>query len=125
MKSLNWLLYQVHRWVGVVLGLFMFFWFFTGLVIMYSTPTTQNRSQQLAHAETLAPEVGWLSLGDAWDRSAEQRKAAAERKSKAVEAAGGRPAAARVRAAKVKTAMLLSASSMPDWCAVPVNPCGW
>ena len=91
MKSLNWLLYQVHRWVGVVLGLFMFFWFFTGLVIMYSTPTTQNRSQQLAHAETLAPEVGWLSLGDAWDRSAEQRKAAAERKSKAVEAAGGRP----------------------------------
>jgi len=76
MKSLNWLLYQVHRWVGVVLGLFMFFWFFTGLVIMYSTPTTQNRSQQLAHAETLAPEVGWLSLGEAWDRSAEQRKAA-------------------------------------------------
>ena len=62
MKSLNWLLYQVHRWVGVALGLFMFFWFFTGLVIMYSTQTTQNRSQQLAHAETLAPEVGWLSL---------------------------------------------------------------
>ncbi|MFA6162114.1 MAG: PepSY domain-containing protein [Methylobacter sp.] len=91
MKSLIWLLYQAHRWVGVVLGLFMFFWFFTGLVIMYSTPTTQNRSQQLAHAETLAPEVGWLSLGDAWDRSAEQRKAVAERKSKAVEAAGGRP----------------------------------
>ncbi|MGZ4998120.1 MAG: PepSY domain-containing protein [Methylobacter sp.] len=76
MKFLNRLLYQVHRWVGVVLGLFMFFWFFTGLVIMYSTPTTQNRSQQLAHAETLAPEVGWLSLGEAWDRSAGQRKAA-------------------------------------------------
>ena len=65
MKSLNWLLYQVHRWLGVVLGLFMFFWFFTGLVIMYSTPTTQNRSQQLAHAETLSPEVGWLSFGEA------------------------------------------------------------
>ena len=85
MKSLNWLLYQVHRWVGVALGLFMFFWFFTGLVIMYSTQTTQNRSQQLAHAETLAPEVGWLSLGDAWDRSAEQRKEAAKRKPKAME----------------------------------------
>ena len=90
MKSLNWLLYQVHRWVGVVLGLFMFFWFFTGLVIMYSTPTTQNRTQQLAHAETLAPEIGWLSLGDAWDISAEQRKLAAERKPKTDEAAGGR-----------------------------------
>jgi uncharacterized iron-regulated membrane protein len=85
MKSLNWLLYQVHRWVGVALGLFMFFWFFTGLVIMYSTQTTQNRSQQLAHAETLSPEVGWLSLGDAWDRSAEQRKEAAKRKPKAME----------------------------------------
>ena len=85
MKSLNWLLYQVHRWVGVALGLFMFFWFFTGLVIMYSTPTTQNRSQQLAHAETLAPEVGWLSLGNAWDLSAEQRKEAAKRKPKAME----------------------------------------
>jgi len=82
MKFLNRLLYQVHRWVGLVLALFMFFWFFTGLVIMYATPTTQNRSQQLAHAETLAPEAGWLSLGEAWERSAEQRKAAAE-KSKA------------------------------------------
>ena len=78
MKSLNWLLYQVHRWVGLVLGLFMFFWFFTGLVIMYSNPTTQSRSQQLAHAETLAPELNWLSLGEVWSRNAEIRKAAAE-----------------------------------------------
>ena len=68
MKSLNWLLYQVHRWVGLVLGLFMFFWFFTGLVIMYSTPTTQSRSQQLAHAEALRPEFNWLSLGEIWTR---------------------------------------------------------
>lgn len=74
MKSLNWLLYQAHRWIGVALGLFMFFWFFTGLVIMYATPTTQNRSQQLAHAESLSPELGWLSLGEAWDISAGQRK---------------------------------------------------
>ncbi|WP_333874006.1 PepSY domain-containing protein [Methylobacter sp.] len=79
MKFLNRLLYQVHRWVGLVLALFMFFWFFTGLVIMYSTPTTQNRSQQLAHAETLAPQLDWLSLGEAWDRSAGQRKAAADK----------------------------------------------
>ena len=85
MKFLNWLLYEVHRWVGVALALFMFVWFLTGLVIMYSTPTTLTRSQQLAHAETLAPAAGWLSLGEAWDRSAEQRKAAvaAERKAKA------------------------------------------
>ena len=50
MKSLNWLLYQVHRWVGLVLGLFMFFWFSTGLVIMYAHPTTQSHSEQLALA---------------------------------------------------------------------------
>jgi len=83
MKSLNWLLYEVHRWVGLVLALFMFVWFSTGLVIMYSTPTTQTRGQQLAHAETLHPESGWLSLGEAWERSVEQRKqAVAQRKAK-------------------------------------------
>jgi len=82
-KSLNWFLYETHRWLGVVLALFMFFWFFTGIAIIYATPTTQNRSQQLAHAESLAPEAGWLSLGEAWDRSAEQRKLfAAQHKSK-------------------------------------------
>ncbi len=99
MKFLNRLLYQVHRWVGLVLALFMFFWFFTGLVIMYSTPTTQNRSQQLAHAETLAPEVGWLSVGEAWERSAEQRKAA-EFKAKA--AGAGEPKTAEGQAGKAK-----------------------
>ncbi len=102
MKSLNWLLYQVHRWVGVALGLFMFFWFFTGLVIMYSTPTTQNRSQQLAHAETLAPEVGWLSLGEAWERSAEQRKVAAAGKPKAEAAMGAKMAKVEEQGGKDK-----------------------
>lgn len=73
MKFLNRLLYQIHRWVGLALAVFMFFWFSTGLVIMYAPQTTQTRGQQLAHAETLSPEVGWLSLGEAWNRSAGQR----------------------------------------------------
>ncbi|QPK64819.1 PepSY domain-containing protein [Methylomonas sp. LL1] len=77
MKVLNWLLYQTHRWLGVVLGLFMFIWLLTGLVIMYSAPTTQNRTQQLAYGETLAPHGGWLSLGEVWRASSEQRKLAA------------------------------------------------
>ncbi|MGZ8180466.1 MAG: PepSY domain-containing protein [Methylobacter sp.] len=122
MKSLNWLLYQVHRWVGLVLGLFMFFWFFTGLVIMYSTPTTQNRSQQLANAETLAPEVGWLSLGEAWDRSAEQRKAAAEPKPKAAgageqnraEGQGGKGKDGDA-AASIADARLVRSAGEPVW----------
>jgi hypothetical protein len=83
MKLLNWLLYEVHRWLGIALAVFMFAWFSTGIAIMYSTPTTQSRSQQLAHAEALAPQPGWLSLGEAWERSAAQRKAAvAERQVK-------------------------------------------
>lgn len=84
MKFLNWLLYQVHRWLGVAVGLFMFFWFFTGLMIMYSPSLNQSRTQQLAHAESLLPQVNWLSLGEVWQRSAEERKAlVAESKPKA------------------------------------------
>lgn len=113
MKFLNRLLYQVHRWVGVVLGLFMFFWFFTGLVIMYSTPTTQSRSQQLAHAETLAPEVGWLSLGEAWDRSAEQRKAA-EPKPKAADVQGNKAKDGDI-AAGIAEARLVRSAGEPVW----------
>lgn len=116
MKSLNWLLYQVHRWVGVILGLFMFFWFFTGLVIMYSTPTTQNRSQQLAHAETLTPELSWLSLGDAWDRSAEQRKTAAEHKPKAVDGADKKPAGSGdIVVNSIADARLVRSAGEPLW----------
>ncbi|WP_427501451.1 PepSY domain-containing protein [Methylomonas sp. MED-D] len=113
-KSLNWLLYETHRWLGVVLALFMFVWFATGLVIMYSTPTAQSRAQQLAHAEVLQPESGWLSVGEVWQRSGAQRQAAAEqRKAKASggEAApgklGGEPALADAR--------LLRSAGEPVW----------
>ncbi|HEX7455486.1 MAG TPA: PepSY domain-containing protein [Gallionella sp.] len=71
------LLFEVHRWVGVVLALFMLLWFFSGLVIIYAEPTTPTRAQQLAHAESLKVEAGWLSAGDAWERSAAQRNAQA------------------------------------------------
>ncbi|MCQ8106347.1 PepSY domain-containing protein, partial [Methylomonas sp. SURF-2] len=77
MKTLNWLLYEVHRWLGVVLAVFMLVWFASGISIMYSTPMTQTRTQQLLHAEALAPEPGWLSVGEAWERSAGQREASA------------------------------------------------
>lgn len=80
MKKLKRLLYEVHRWVGIVLSVFMFMWFISGLVIMYSPTITQTRTEQLAHAETLSPEVGWLSLGEAWERSAEQRKSSVKPK---------------------------------------------
>ncbi|WGS87611.1 PepSY domain-containing protein [Methylomonas sp. UP202] len=113
-KSLNWLLYETHRWLGVVLALFMFVWFATGLVIMYSTPTAQSRAQQLAHAEVLQPESGWLSLGEVWQHSAEQRKAAAEQckaKPAGGEAASGKPGGEPALA----DARLLRSAGEPVW----------
>lgn len=70
------LLYQIHRWVGVALALFMAIWFSSGLVIMYASPSALGRAAQLAGAEPVQPEYGWLSLGEAWQRSAAQRRAA-------------------------------------------------
>ncbi len=118
MKSLNWLLYQVHRWVGLVLGLFMFFWFFTGLVIMYATPTTQSRSQQLAHAETLSPELNWLSLGEVWNRNAEIRKAAIESLAKPGTDANAKPestADAKKPEVGIADARLVRSAGVPEW----------
>lgn len=70
------LLYQIHRWVGVALAFFMAIWFSSGLVIMYSGPSALGRTEQLTGAEPVQPEYGWLSLGEAWQRSAPQRQAA-------------------------------------------------
>ncbi|WP_216819799.1 PepSY domain-containing protein [Zoogloea sp. LCSB751] len=67
------LLYQIHRWAGIGLALFMFVWFLSGLVIMYAGPSALGKSEQLAHRELLNPEFGWLSLGEAWTRSTAQR----------------------------------------------------
>ena len=75
------LLFEIHRWVGVVLALFMLLWFFSGLVIVFTGQLSLSRNAQLAHAESLSPETGWLSLGEAWDRSADARKAAARAES--------------------------------------------
>lgn len=116
MKFLNWLLYETHRWLGIALALFMFAWFSTGVVIMYSTPTTQNRSQQLAHAESLSPEAGWLSLGEAWDRSAEQRKAAAlARKAKAPEQGEANRKPAADIPLSIADARLVRSAGKPLW----------
>jgi uncharacterized iron-regulated membrane protein len=67
------LLFETHRWLGIVLALFMFTWFASGLVIMYAGHSATDRGEQLAHAQSLATESGWLSLGNAWQRSAVQR----------------------------------------------------
>src|SRR5690349_16517026 len=55
------LLFEVHRWLGLVLALFMLMWFVTGLVIVYAPAANQSRAEQMAHAELLLAEPGWLS----------------------------------------------------------------
>ncbi|MCR6632871.1 MAG: PepSY domain-containing protein [Magnetospirillum sp.] len=68
------LLFKIHRWAGVALALVMVLWLASGLVIVYAGSLPASRGEQLAHGQTLAPEEGWLSLGEAWQRSAEARK---------------------------------------------------
>ena len=68
------LIFEIHRWGGIALALFMVLWFFSGFIIVFAEPPVPSRAQQLAHAELLKPEQGWLSAGAAWDASAEQRK---------------------------------------------------
>lgn len=121
MKTMKRLLFQVHRWLGVVLGLFMVVWFGSGVVIMYSPTITQTRSQQLAHAETLSPEFGWLSLGEAWARSAEQRKTAAGtgKNSNTVSVAEGKGVKDAV--ASIVDARLVRSAGEPLWLIEDTN----
>jgi uncharacterized iron-regulated membrane protein len=108
------LLFEVHRWVGIALALFMLLWFFSGLVIIYAEPTTPFRAQQLANADLLLPESNWLSAGEAWERSAEQRKelAAAKTEKKAAPAAGNKP---QTNGAEIVEARLRQQARDPVW----------
>lgn len=76
------LLYLVHRWAGIVAALFMFVWFTSGLVIMYSGPSALSAAQQLEHRDILQPQAGWLSLDEAWKNSSAQRAAQPKMKSR-------------------------------------------
>ncbi len=69
-------LYFTHRWVGVGLALLMLLWFSSGLIIAYSNSVLTTREQQLARAEVLNPQPGWLSLGEAIELSADERAGA-------------------------------------------------
>ena len=121
------LLFEVHRWLGIVLAVFMLIWFFSGLLIIYAGSATTSRVQQLARAETLVPETGWLSLGEAWQRSAEERKAlsrkgraegearSGERNPEEARAAGGERAARGTGGNVVVEARLLRQDSEPFW----------
>ncbi|HET7833148.1 MAG TPA: PepSY-associated TM helix domain-containing protein [Gallionella sp.] len=111
------LLFEVHRWAGVALALFMLLWFVSGLVIIYAEPTTPTRAERLAHAESLKVEAGWLSAGEAWERSAEQRRELAgskkENGAEAKKAAGAGKAGNG--AGQIVEARLLLQDGAPLW----------
>jgi uncharacterized iron-regulated membrane protein len=71
------LLTFLHRWIGVILALFMLFWFASGSIIAFVGSPSIGRADQLAHGASLTPEDGWLSLGDALRLSASARAKAA------------------------------------------------
>ncbi len=54
------LLTFLHRWIGVVLALFMLFWFASGSIIAFVGSSSIGRADQLAHGASLTPEDGWL-----------------------------------------------------------------
>lgn len=121
------LLFEVHRWVGVVLATFMLLWFLSGLVIVFTGQLTQSRGNQLAHAEALLPESTWLSLGEAWRLSKDERKLSAEKerngRSRAGREEGARPAG-RVetrqkngngQSAAIAEAKLITRGGVPLW----------
>jgi uncharacterized iron-regulated membrane protein len=109
------LLFLVHRWVGVTLALFMTLWFFSGLSILYSTQMNQTRTQQLAHAEWLFSEAGWLSLGEAWERSAgDRKKAAAAAKGEPSSKEGGKEPGKRAENT-ITEARLVRHAGQPQW----------
>jgi hypothetical protein len=111
----------IHRWVGVVLALFMFVWFSTGAIIAFVGAPNVSREQQLAHAASLAPEDGWLSLGDALRASASARGAAFKTERAGGGGMGGRMAGGGEHAGKphgdaaIAEARLARVDGAPVW----------
>ncbi|MFT3930996.1 MAG: PepSY domain-containing protein [Spongiibacteraceae bacterium] len=66
-------LYLIHRWGGIAVALFMFIWFSSGLVIMYAGSSALDYTEQLEGREALNIESGWITLEQAWQKSAAQR----------------------------------------------------
>ena len=63
-------IYKVHRWAGVAVAILMVTWLASGAVLLYCGQPMVGRSEQLSHADNLNVENGWLSVGRAWQLSA-------------------------------------------------------
>ncbi|WP_045226751.1 PepSY domain-containing protein [Methyloterricola oryzae] len=113
-------LFWIHRWIGVLLALFMAVWFASGIVIMYTENLNESREAQLQHAEPLKPQADWLSLGEAWERSAAARKAQATAEKALLTEGKTQPTAqtgakASASADSIVDARLLREAGQPVW----------
>ena len=72
---MNAILTLTHRWAGVALALFMLGWISSGLLIAFVETPSIGESLRLSRAQSLTPRNGWLSLGEALQRSAAARVA--------------------------------------------------
>jgi hypothetical protein len=70
---MNAILTFTHRWVGVGLALFMLVWISSGTLIAFVDIPSISPGLRLSRTQSLAPREGWLSLGEALERSAAAR----------------------------------------------------
>jgi hypothetical protein len=104
-----------HRWVGVVLALFMLTWISSGLLIAFAQGPSMTHSQQLARAADLAPQVGWLSLGEALAASESARAQAGSRTQRAAGMGAHEHAGERRVKSDIVDARLARVDGVPVW----------
>src|SRR5947209_11863845 len=69
LKRLN---YLTHRWIGIVLGLLVFVWFGSGIVLMYYLYPELTESQQLSLLQGYEPDATLIGVKRAVDLYAAQ-----------------------------------------------------
>jgi hypothetical protein len=73
--------YLVHRWIGLVLGLLVFVWFASGIVMMYHRYPFLTASRQLALLPGFRPDttlVGFAAAEQAYREAAESHATSSE-----------------------------------------------
>ena len=61
--------FLTHRWLGILLGLFFFIWFLSGMAMVYSGVPAPTPEMRAAHAQPLHAEAQLLDAGEAWMRA--------------------------------------------------------
>ncbi|MCD7977828.1 MAG: PepSY domain-containing protein, partial [Tannerellaceae bacterium] len=53
MNRIRFFLFSLHRWLGIMICLFLLMWFITGLVLIYHSFPNVTKEQKYAKMETL------------------------------------------------------------------------